>query len=470
MVTCIALGVAAWTTTDALDRGLDAALRAAATPLAGAADLYVSNGDAGLRADLADQVAHVPEVRAVRPILVRRVLLPGLGHQPALLLGVDLAAWRRDADASGLEVGDGASAADLKAPCLGRKPVLLGRALDEELPKGATDLDVVVGGRVIRMTRVGTDEARGLASALGGYVLLTDCQVAAPLAGRPDLVDRLDVLLDPGADRDRVQEQLQALVAGSRPRCPRLSARSRCEPGRPTSPATSPSSGARRTRPGPTPSCIARSWPSWRTPVTGTSTSMTPGQWWVKRSGRSLSEPTRSCTDPARHWDRPGRRTIGLRSPRRSWPAETASTRSASSVLLGAATGLRSQLGMAAVVVRADRSLPSMFRRPWMRRLVLAAAAGELVVDKLPGTPSRLAPRGIVPRLALGALAAGLSARTRQASWLPAAALGASSAAVAARLGHDVRARAGRHAPDPAAALAEDVLALAAAAAGAWLI
>jgi uncharacterized membrane protein len=107
-----------------------------------------------------------------------------------------------------------------------------------------------------------------------------------------------------------------------------------------------------------------------------------------------------------------------------------------------------------------------MFRCPWVRRLVLAAAAGELVVDKLPGTVSRLSPQGIVPRVALGALAAGLSAQTRQASWLAAAALGASSAAVAARLGHDVRARLARHAPDPAVALAEDALSLAAAAAG----
>ena len=175
MVASIALGVAAWTTTDALDRGLDAALRAAATPLADTADLYVSNGDAGLRADLAEQVARVPEVRVVRPLLVRRVLLRRLGRLPALLLGGDLAAWRRDADASGLEVSDGASAADLKARSLGRKHVLLGQAQHAELPKGAADLDVVVGGRVVRMTRVGTDEARGLASALGGYVLLTDC-------------------------------------------------------------------------------------------------------------------------------------------------------------------------------------------------------------------------------------------------------------------------------------------------------
>jgi uncharacterized membrane protein len=138
-----------------------------------------------------------------------------------------------------------------------------------------------------------------------------------------------------------------------------------------------------------------------------------------------------------------------------------------SSVILGAATGLRSQLGVAAVVARSDPSLPSMFRDPWARRLVLAAAAGELVVDKLPGTASRLSPQGIVPRLALGALAASLSAQTRQASWLAAAALGASSAAVAARLGHDARERLARHAPDLAVALAEDALALAAAAAGA---
>jgi uncharacterized membrane protein len=143
------------------------------------------------------------------------------------------------------------------------------------------------------------------------------------------------------------------------------------------------------------------------------------------------------------------------------------STGSMSSVIPGAATGLRSQLGVANRDGALRSLLPWMFRHPWIRRLVLAAAAGELVVDKLPGTPSRLAPRGLVPRLALGALAASLSAQTRQASWLPAAALGASSAVVAARLGHDARARLARHAPDLAVALAEDALALAAAAASA---
>ena len=139
----------------------------------------------------------------------------------------------------------------------------------------------------------------------------------------------------------------------------------------------------------------------------------------------------------------------------------------AGSVLLGAATGSRGQLGLAAVVVRSDSSLPSIFRRPWTRRVLVAAAAGELVVDKLPTTPSRLEPPGLIGRLVMGALAAGLFAQTRQAPWLPSAAIGAASAAVAAKVGHDVRARLAQHAPDPAVAVAEDALALALAVEGA---
>jgi uncharacterized membrane protein len=130
------------------------------------------------------------------------------------------------------------------------------------------------------------------------------------------------------------------------------------------------------------------------------------------------------------------------------------------SVLLGAASGLRSQMSVATVVARSDASLPQLFRRPWTRRLLVAAAAAELVVDKLAGTPSRLAPPGLAGRLGMGALAASLFAQTRRAPWPLPAAIGASSAAVAAKLGHDVRARLAQHAPDPAVAIVEDALAL----------
>jgi uncharacterized membrane protein len=132
-----------------------------------------------------------------------------------------------------------------------------------------------------------------------------------------------------------------------------------------------------------------------------------------------------------------------------------------SSVLLGAASGARGQLGVATVVARSDPSLPGIFRQPWTRRLLVAAAAGELVADKLPMTPSRLEPAGIAGRFVLGASAAGLFARTRGAPWPPAASIGAASAIVSAKIGHDVRARLAQHAPDPAVAVAvvEDALA-----------
>ena len=136
-------------------------------------------------------------------------------------------------------------------------------------------------------------------------------------------------------------------------------------------------------------------------------------------------------------------------------------------MLLGAASGARAQLGVATVVARSDPSLPPIFRQPWTRRLLVVAAAGELVGDKLPTTPSRLEPLGIAGRLVMGALAAGLFAQTRRAPWLPAAATGASSAVVAAKIGHDVRARLAQHAPDAAVAVGEDALALGLAAAGA---
>ena len=122
---------------------------------------------------------------------------------------------------------------------------------------------------------------------------------------------------------------------------------------------------------------------------------------------------------------------------------------------------------MAVIVARSDPSLSPIFRRTWTKRLLIAAAAGELVADKLPNTPSRLEPTGIAGRLVLGGLAASLYAQTRQTPWMPAAAIGAASAIVAAKIGHDVRAQLAQHVPDPAVAVVEDAIAFGLATAGA---
>jgi uncharacterized membrane protein len=119
-------------------------------------------------------------------------------------------------------------------------------------------------------------------------------------------------------------------------------------------------------------------------------------------------------------------------------------------LLLGLAAGLRTFSAPAALALRARR-----LDAP--RRVVLLAAASELVADKLPGMPSRLSRRGLRGRLLSSALSGQLVAG-------PAGAARAVAAALASAVtGHAVRARA----PGMLTAVCEDAAALALASAGA---
>jgi uncharacterized membrane protein len=138
-----------------------------------------------------------------------------------------------------------------------------------------------------------------------------------------------------------------------------------------------------------------------------------------------------------------------------------------SSVLVGLATGLRSQMGLAAVVLRTNKEgLPSRLRTSAAARLVTVAAGAELVADKLPQVPDRLRPASLTGRLVLGGLAGGLLAHAEKGPVVPAAALGSAAALLAAKVGHDLRARAAQRVPDPVVAVAEDGVAVAMAVAG----
>ncbi|MFI7601631.1 hypothetical protein [Actinoplanes sp. NPDC049681] len=96
----------------------------------------------------------------------------------------------------------------------------------------------------------------------------------------------------------------------------------------------------------------------------------------------------------------------------------------------------------------------------WVRVLTLAAAGGELVADKLPGTPSRLLPGPLAGRLLLGAVAGGWYARRRGQSVVVPAVTAAAAAAAASWAGARWRAVGARHGLAVPAALAEDGAAL----------
>jgi uncharacterized membrane protein len=129
--------------------------------------------------------------------------------------------------------------------------------------------------------------------------------------------------------------------------------------------------------------------------------------------------------------------------------------------LLGAATGLRSQSGIAAVVVGKDtEGLPTVLAGPRARAVLTAGALGELVLDKLPKTGSRLEPGPLAARSILGGLAGGQFARDRHHPALPAAGLAALAALISAKVGHDTRVALAKRLSDPVAATLEDAVTL----------
>ena len=214
VVFSIALGIATWVTTGALNKSLEKAIRQSATPLAGLADLYVSNGDAGVRQDLAKQVAKLPGVQTVRPLLIAHVRLPDLEGQSATLVAADLKAQQTGDAPWGLKVNNTAVGEYIAAKLGGQTPALVGRELERALQPQTKRFSIRAGSRIQKLTRVGAVDADGPAATLGGHIVYMDLADAAELLGRPGLVSRLDVTLEPGADRETVRQSIEAELAG----------------------------------------------------------------------------------------------------------------------------------------------------------------------------------------------------------------------------------------------------------------
>ena len=133
--------------------------------------------------------------------------------------------------------------------------------------------------------------------------------------------------------------------------------------------------------------------------------------------------------------------------------------------LAGAATGLRSTVAMAALINARGPGLPPLLTRGPAGPLAWLGVALELVADKLPTTPSRLEPAGLVGRLVFAGAAGAVLARAARRPVFPAVLVACGADLVSAKLGHDARVAAVRRLPSLAVAAAEDALAVGLAAA-----
>jgi putative ABC transport system permease protein len=210
IVASIALGVAMLAATQALNQTMVKAARGAGNPLAGTADLQVGNGDFGVPRAVADQLARaaVPGVEILQPLVLQRVMLPDLDNRPVLLLGVEADPQRAGDTPYGIEL----KLTGLPRP--GHRPAFVGAELAGALGRGLGSFRVRAGGREQAVTGVGTVQAKGVAAALGGNVVVMRLADAAATLGRPDLVTRIDLTLAPGADREQVRQRVAEVLDG----------------------------------------------------------------------------------------------------------------------------------------------------------------------------------------------------------------------------------------------------------------
>ncbi len=126
---------------------------------------------------------------------------------------------------------------------------------------------------------------------------------------------------------------------------------------------------------------------------------------------------------------------------------------------LGLATGGRSTVGLAALALTSERTGSWQTSR-WAVRAASTAAAGELIGDKLPQTPSRLQPPPLAGRLVFGTLGAAILAHREggsRSNTVLAGALGLAGAAATSWGGASWRkVAAGRLGNDLPGALIED--------------
>jgi uncharacterized membrane protein len=121
---------------------------------------------------------------------------------------------------------------------------------------------------------------------------------------------------------------------------------------------------------------------------------------------------------------------------------------------------MRSTVGVGALINVRAPGLPALLMRPGAAVVARMAVTGELVVDKLPSTPSRLTPAGLGGRVAFAAFAGAVLARDADQDLAPTALIASAAAVVSAKICHDVRAAASGRFPPCAVAAAEDGLAL----------
>ncbi len=193
----IALGVALGYGVHLVNRAAVSDVTAAVRALAGEADLEVRGGRAGFAEELYPKIARLPGVSVASPALELDAGIPGT-ERTLRLTGIDI--LRAAILQTQLVLED---RSELLAP----DRVFLSAAAAETLGAAKGDSLSLVSGQ----GTVGLKVA-GVLSSLRGIAALTDIATAQWRFGRLGILNRIDVRLAAGADRDQARAAIQALL------------------------------------------------------------------------------------------------------------------------------------------------------------------------------------------------------------------------------------------------------------------
>lgn len=220
IVVSIALGVAAMVATRTLNETMNETARGAGTPFAGSHDLIVVNGQAGMPAAVADQLASasIAGLEQAWPFSVAQAAVPELPSCTALLVGVPFDAAQSGAnDIPDIKIEWTAGPLDwLRIATAGATPAVVGVDLDEKLRAGGLSrgFHLRIAGHEQAVEAVGIVRLAGPAAALGGRVVFLPLSDAGRLIFplRPDFISRINLRVAPGGDAIAVQRAAQACI------------------------------------------------------------------------------------------------------------------------------------------------------------------------------------------------------------------------------------------------------------------
>ncbi|MGB3936752.1 MAG: ABC transporter permease, partial [Burkholderiales bacterium] len=197
-VVAIALGVALGYGVHLVNRAAVNELAAGVRSLAGEADLEVRGGRGGFPEALYATLARLPGVAVASPVLEAEAGVAG-ERRPIRLIGID--PLRAALIQPALFADDPAARLELLRPDV----VFISNALKAQIG-GRENLEIVAGLSQVPL------KIAGVLPALRGSTVLTDIATAQWRLGRLGELNRIDLRLAPGADREAMRARIAALL------------------------------------------------------------------------------------------------------------------------------------------------------------------------------------------------------------------------------------------------------------------